>query len=126
MIAVIAASAAAGIIGVLAGQGLVLTSGRRRLALRVAALEQGQTAAELRLDQVSETLPQLISRSEVERAFAQVAQIEAQRAAAQQASRPAPVFATTSTPAELNTAINGQLQALQERVNRINAEFGLG
>ena len=121
MFEVVLASALSAVIGVLSGQALVLTSGRRRLALRVAALEQ--------------QVPELISRSEVQQAFAQVAQIEAQRQAqAMQQARSAANFGGganlgggpgNGAPADLNTGINAQLSALQERMSRINAEFGV-
>lgn len=115
MFEVVLASALSAVIGVLSGQALVLTSGRRRLALRVATLEQ--------------QVPELISRSEVQQAFAQVAQIEAQRQAqAMQQARSAANFGgapANSAPADLNTGINAQLSALQERMSRINAEFGV-
>lgn len=110
--------AAAGLIGMASGQALVLTAGRRRLAHRVAGLEQA--------------IPDLITRSEVQSAFAQVAQIEAQRqAAAMQQARASAVFGNGSTPppaaarADMNTMINTQLDALNDRLNRINQEFGL-
>lgn len=110
------AGAAAGLIGMASGQALVLTAGRRRLATRVAALEQ--------------SVPELITRSEVQNAFAQVAQIEAQRqAATMQQARAAAVFGNGSTAAparnDMNTMINSQLNALNDRLNRINQEFGL-
>ena len=129
MISYIAAGALSAILGLLSGQGLVLAAGRRRLAARTQALELQHSTLVERVTQLSETLPQLISRSEVERAFAQAAQIEAQRqAAAQQLQqRAAAGFRQSSANApELNTAINGQLQALEERIARINQEFGLG
>lgn len=110
--------AAAGLIGMASGQALVLTAGRRRLATRVSALEQ--------------SVPELITRSEVQNAFAQVAQIEAQRQAANvQQARAAAVFgngAAAANPAprgDMNTMINSQLEALNDRLNRINQEFGL-
>jgi len=129
MISYVAAGALSAILGLLSGQGLVLAAGRRRLAARAQALELQHSALVQQVEQLSEALPQLISRSEVERAFAQVAQIEAQRqAAAQQLQqRAATGFRQSAAAApDLNTAINGQLQALEERIARINQEFGLG
>lgn len=119
MIEAVITGALAALIGVASGQAIVLTAGRRRLAIRVGALEQA--------------VPELISRSEVQNAFAQVAQIEAQRqAAAMQQSRAASVFGNgngngVSVPpsADFNTAINAQLSSLNERISRINREFGV-
>jgi lysophospholipase L1-like esterase len=114
MITYVLAGAASALIGMASGQALVLTAGRRRLAARLALLEQ--------------QVPELISRNEVQNAFAQVAQIEAQRQAQAQAQvRAAAVFGGQPPAMErggFNGAINAQLEALQERVNRINAEFG--
>jgi hypothetical protein len=63
----------------------------------------------------------------VQQAFAQVAQIEAQRQAAtvQQARAQAVFGGSGAAPAELNTAINAQLNSLADRINRINQEFGV-
>jgi len=129
MISYVAAGALSAILGLLSGQGLVLAAGRRRLAARAQALELQHSALVQQVEQLSEALPQLISRSEVERAFAQAAQIEAQRqAAAQQLQQRAAtgLRQSAAAPPDLNTAINGQLQALEERIARINQEFGLG
>lgn len=75
----------------------------------------------------------LISRSEVQEAFARVAQIEAQRinserqaqeaAARQQAMRVQAVFGAPAMPPEMNTAINNQLAALNERLQQIGASM---
>ena len=148
MISLILTGAASAIIGMAAGQGLVMSLGRRRLASQLGVMVERQTnlynrvntleavrgqsdAAEqelaARLARLEEALPSLISRSEVERAFAQAAQIEAQRQVAlQQQARTAAMFKTAAPAPDLNTAINGQLQALEERIQRINQEFGLG
>lgn len=145
MIDVLIAGAISGIAGVVTGQALLLSSGRRRLAWRTAALEQefktlvcraddlqrGHAALAEQLQLVEETLPSLIGRAEVERAFAQVAQAEAQRQLAlqqqQQQARRSAVFNASPAPApeEFNTAINSQMEALAERLNRINQGLGL-
>lgn len=115
MIGYVVAGAASALIGLLSGQALVLAAGRRRLALRLAALEQ--------------QVPELISRSEVQNAFAQVAQIEAQRQAQVQAqARAQAVFGQGPAAAEragFNGDIHAQLEALQGRIARLNSEFGL-
>lgn len=107
------AGAAAALIGVLSGQGLVLYGSRRK--------EDG------RLDAIERVIPELISRNEVQAAFQQVAQIEAQRIAQQQqASRQAQVFGGNGAPppsANLNTSINSQLAALNERLAQLNAQI---
>jgi len=110
------AGAAAGLIGVLSGQGLVMASQYRKSSARLDALEQA--------------VPELITRSEVQNAFAQAAQIEAQRMAAQQQqARQAAVFkegAPQQQAPGLNKQINEQLAALSDRINMINNQFGLG
>lgn len=95
---------------------------------RLNALESGRLDDEERLKQLEEAVPTMISRAEVERAFAQVAQIEAQRQAAsvQQARAQAVFGGNAAAPADLNKAINAQLNSLSERINRINQEFGVG
>lgn len=148
MISAVLTGAAAMLIGMASGQAIVLSAGRRRLASQLAIAVERQTTMhnrlnaleaaraddadadavlEQRLTQLESALPGLITRSEVEQAFAQVAQIEAQRqAAALQQARAQSVFGGAGAPpADLNTAINGQLTALSERINRINQEFGL-
>lgn len=119
MLEAVLTGAAAALIGMASGQALVLTAGRRRLSNRVSALEQ--------------SVPELITRSEVQNAFAQVAQMEAQRqTAAIQQARAAAVFGNGAAPAQpgpqrpdMNTMINTQLEALNNRMNRIHQEFGL-
>jgi hypothetical protein len=128
------------LIGMASGQVIVLSAGRRRLSSQLAVaverqtmlfnrlntMEAAQTASEERVQALEEAMPTMISRAEVERAFAQVAQIEAQKqAAAAQQARAQAVFGGGSAPAELNTAINAQLNSLSERINRINQEFGV-
>lgn len=127
MIEAIITGAACGIIGLASGQALVLSAGRRRLAWRATILEEQTTKLTARIHGLEEALPNLITRGEVENAFAQVAQIEAQRQAqAMQQARAAATFSQPSAPrADMNTAINSQLEALSERINRINQEFGV-
>lgn len=149
MISYLLTGAACAVLGMATGQGLVLSLGRRRLAQQLNVVVERQTnlynrvntleasgvadeeareALAARLQRLEEALPTLISRSEVERAFAQAAQIEAQRQQALQRAtspRPVPPFPAAAPTPDLNTAINGQLAALEERLNRINQEFGL-
>lgn len=127
MIAFIITGAAAGIIGVISGQALVFSMGRRGLAAQIKAVGGQVSHVITKVGELERTVPEMISRAEVENAFAQVAQIEAQRqAAAMQQARAAQVFgANNGSPAEMNTAINAQLGALNERINRINQEFGV-
>lgn len=109
----IIAGAVAALIGVLSGQTLVLYSGRKRDAGRIVAIEQ--------------VIPELITRNEVQAAFQQVAQIEAQRIAQQQqAARQSQVFGAQQAPPpsnNLNTSINSQLAALNERLAQLNAQI---
>ena len=130
------------LIGMASGQAIVLSAGRRRLSHqlavtverqtmiynRVNALEGGADAIDERLTKLEGALPGMITRTEVENAFAQVAQIEAQRQnAAMQQARAQSVFGGAgSPPADLNKAINAQLNSLSDRINRINQEFGVG
>lgn len=69
----------------------------------------------------------LIPRSEVQEAFAKVAQIEAQRIqserAAQERARAQSVFGAQAMPPDMNRAINGQLAALNERLQQIGASM---
>lgn len=127
MIEAIITGAACGIIGMASGQALVLSAGRRRLAWRCTILEEQATKLTARVHGLEQTLPDLISRSEVENAFAQAAQIEAQRQAqAMQQARAAAAFGGNGNGrGEMNTAINSQLEALSARINRINQEFGV-
>lgn len=140
MISTLITGAAAMLIGMASGQVIVLSAGRRRLSSQLAVaverqtmmfnrlntMEAAQTASEERVQALEEAMPTMISRAEVERAFAQVAQIEAQKqAAAAQQARAQAVFGGGSAPADMNTAINAQLNSLSERINRINQEFGV-
>lgn len=113
------AGAAAALIGVLSGQGVVLAVRGKQQSSKLAAIERA--------------LPELITRSEVQNAFAQVAQIEAQRMAQQQQqARQAAVFGSggdsggVNPAAAMNTQINEQLVALSSRINAINEKFGIG
>lgn len=112
--------AAAALIGVLSGQGLVLNSTRRRSDARFQAIE-GTVGA------IERVVPELITRNEVQAAFQQVAQIEAQRIAQQQqAARASQVFGTPAAPppsVSMNTSINSQLAALNERLAQLNAQI---
>jgi hypothetical protein len=137
VISYIITGAACGIIGILSGQGLILSMGRRGLASRVRSLHEEVSNVRLLVNQkfddlegsvadIEKTVPDMISRAEVERAFAQVAQIEAQKqAAVAQQARAQAVFGGGNPPVDLNTAINAQLGALSDRMNQINREFGL-
>ena len=107
------AGAVAALIGVLSGQGVVIATRSKQETARVSAIER--------------SLPELITRSEVQNAFAQVAQIEAQRMAQQQqAARQAAVFGGTTPGQTMNKQINEQLASLSERISAINDQFGLG
>jgi len=126
VISYIVAGAAASIIGILSGQALVLSMGRRSLASQVKTVGSELGAMVSRVTELEKTMPEMISRAEVERAFAQVAQIEAQKqAAVAQQARAQAVFGGGNPPVDLNTAINAQLGALSDRMNQINREFGL-
>lgn len=135
MLEAVLTGAAAALIGMASGQALVLTAGRRRLAARMIALEESVPELNLRVSGLEQREGQLITRSEVQNAFAQVAQIEAQRqtTAMQQQARAAAVFGTTAAAGaqaaesrgDMNTMIKAQMEALQSRMNRINQEFGL-
>jgi len=147
MISYIVTGAAAMLIGMASGQTLVLSLGRRRLSSQLAAavklqvemhnrldvLESAQAGMDevgesvsARLQRLEDGMPGLITRAEVERAFAQVAQMEAQKqAAASQQARAQAVFGNGSAPSDMNTAINAQLSSLSDRINRINQEFGV-
>jgi hypothetical protein len=109
------AGAAAALIGVLSGQGLVLAAQHKKSTARLSALE--------------ESMPELITRAEVQNAFAQAAAIEARRMAeTQQQARQVAVFrdGQPQQPPGLNKQINDQLAALSDRISAINNQFGLG
>tara|TARA_Y100001938_G_scaffold131165_1_gene187943 strand:- start:4287 stop:4685 length:399 start_codon:yes stop_codon:yes gene_type:complete len=116
----VAIGALAALIGVLSGQGLAVAIRSGKLSKRVDLIEQA--------------LPELISRAEVQGAFQQVAQIEAQKEAqrlqVQQAqqlqARQAAAFGDRSeTSATMNQKINDQLASLSERMSALNNQFGL-
>lgn len=133
MISYIITGAACSIIGMVSGQALVLSLGRRSLSSQVKTLREEVSLVARKFVGVEEgiaglekTVPEMITRAEVERAFAQVAQIEAQKqAAAAQQARVQAVFGNGAQPADLNMAINAQLSSLNERMNQINREFGV-
>jgi cytidylate kinase len=111
----VAIGALAALIGVLSGQGMSAVFRSGQLSKRLALLE--------------ESVPELITRNEVQSAFQQVAQIEAQRMAQQQQqqqqiARQSAVFGgNEQTPAAMNKKINEQLAALGERMNQLNSQF---
>jgi len=111
------AGAAAATIGVLGSHGISTYARQRGLAKRVGVLEQ--------------TVPELISRAEVQNAFAEMAQIEGQRVAQQQQqmqmeqqARAQAVFGSSQsvqTANALNAQVNDQLSALNERINALKS-----
>ena len=116
----VAIGAIAALIGVLSGQGLAVAIRSGKLSKRVDLIEQA--------------LPELISRAEVQGAFQQVAQIEAQKEAqriqVQQAqqlqARQAAAFGDRAeTSATMNQKINDQLASLSDRMSALNNQFGL-
>jgi hypothetical protein len=107
------AGALTAIIGAGVGGGLVnIGRGRqdKSLSSRLANLEQ--------------TVPELISRSEVQTAFQQAAQIQAQQIAQQQAAQQFSVQPPRAG-AELNGQINEQLKGLDNRLRQVYSQFGL-
>lgn len=127
MISYVLTGAAAMLIGMASGQAIVLSAGRRRLSYQVKAMGSQVSLLISDVNKLQEAVPTMITRAEVERAFAQVAQIEAQRqnAAMQQARAQAVFGGNGAAPADLNKAINAQLNSLSDRINRINQEFGV-
>ena len=111
----VAIGALAALIGVLSGQGMSAVFRSGQLSKRIALLE--------------ESVPELITRNEVQSAFQQVAQIEAQRMAQQtqqqqQVARQSAVFGGgDQTAAAMNKKINDQLAALGERMTQLNNQF---
>jgi hypothetical protein len=115
MMEAFAAGALATLIGLASGQGIMIAAGKRQLSSRLSELEKA--------------VPELITRTEVQSAFAQVAQIEAQRqAAVVQQARAASAFGANpgAQRADMNEMINTQLAALNGRMEQINKQFGLG
>lgn len=113
----VAIGALAALIGVLSGQGMA------------AALRSGKLGK--RIDLIEQAIPELITRAEVQSAFQQVAQIEAQRMQQEQAARAqarqSQVFNTEriDKASAMNQQINEQLAALGERMAAINNQFGV-
>ena len=109
----IALGALAALLGVITGSGMSQVLRSKGLDRRIADLENA--------------VPHLILRTEVESAFQQVAQIEAQRMAQQQQqARQAAVFGNASaTSGAMNQKINDQLAVLTDRINAINDQFGI-
>lgn len=116
-----AIGAIAALIGVLSGQGLTLAMRGKKLDGRIQFLE--------------DSIPELITRAEVSNAFAQMAQIEAQRIAQeQQVARAAAVFGNGmpnkgQVAAEanegMNRQINAQLAQLSARMKEMNSQLGI-
>ena len=109
MVGAFVAGAAAALIGVSLGQGLRIFVSRKR--------------TNARLDIIEQCIPQLITRAEVQNAFAEVAQIEAQRMAQEQNRRkPEMQFQpqAVQTSAGMNQRINEQLDQLKERIQAMN------
>ena len=84
-----------------------------------------------RLLQIEGAIPELITRTEVQDAFQQVAQVEAQRMqqqqqqAAMQARQQAAFSERASDTGVMNKKINDQLAVLSARMKQINDQFGL-
>ena len=109
MVGAFVARAAAALIGVYIGQGLRIFASSKRTNARIDIIEQ--------------CIPQLITRAEVQNAFAEVAQIEAQRMAQEQTRRkPEMQFQpqAVQTSAGMNQRINEQLDQLKERIQAMN------
>ena len=90
-----------------------------------------------RLQLIEDSIPELITRAEVQSAFAQMAEIEAQRIrqeqAAQQQARAAQAFGAVpqrtqqaiENSGEMNQQINAQLAQLTARMKEMNSQLGL-
>jgi len=106
------AGAAAAVIGVVSSHGLSVAVRQRGNSKRIAAIESA--------------IPELITRSEVQNAFAEMARIEGARMAQQtqqQQVRAEAVFGKQQAPVKvdaLNAQVNSQLAALNERINALN------
>ena len=115
----VAIGALAALIGVLSGAKLT------------AVLKLGKLNERLLL--VEDVIPELITRAEVQDAFQQVAQAEAQRMQQQQQQQQAVMQARqqaafterTSDTGAMNKKINDQLAVLSARMKQINDQFGL-
>tara|TARA_R100001463_G_scaffold5366_1_gene18548 strand:+ start:161 stop:523 length:363 start_codon:yes stop_codon:yes gene_type:complete len=115
----VAIGALAALIGVLSGQGMA------------AAIRSGKLSK--RIDLIEGALPELITRVEVQSAFQQVAQVEAQRMQAEQqqalqlkqARQMAAFGGGENNAAAMNQKINDQLAALTERMTQINSQYGI-
>lgn len=114
----VAIGALAALIGVLSGQGMC------------AVIRSGKLSK--RIDQIEGAMPELITRVEVQAAFQQVAQVEAQRLQVEQqktmqlkqARQIAAFGGGETTPSEMNAKINEQLAVLQSKMNQINSQYG--
>ena len=111
----VAIGALAALIDVLSGQGMSAVFRSGPLSKRIALLE--------------ESVPELITRNEVQSAFQQVAQIEAQRMAQQTqqqqpVARQSAVFGSgDQTPAAMNKKMNDQRAARGERQTQLNNQI---
>ena len=118
-----AIGALAALIGVLSGQSLAVAMKGKKVNDRLQLIE--------------DSIPELITRAEVQSAFAQMAEIEAQRIrqeqAAQQQARAAQAFnsvpqrtqQTMEKNGEMNQQINAQLAQLTARMKEMNSQLGL-
>tara|TARA_B100000035_G_scaffold290823_1_gene278235 strand:- start:6409 stop:6783 length:375 start_codon:yes stop_codon:yes gene_type:complete len=118
-----AIGAIAALIGVLSGQGLAVAIKGKKL--------------DSRLQLVEDSIPELITRAEVQSAFAQMAEIEAQRIRqeqqAQQAARATQAFGTAPArvqgameqSGDMNRQINAQLAQLTARMKEMNSQLGI-
>ena len=118
-----AIGALAALIGVLSGQSLAVALKGKKVNDRLQLIE--------------ESIPELITRAEVQSAFAQMAEIEAQRIrqeqAAQQQARAAQAFGAVpqrtqqamESSGEMNQQINAQLAQLTARMKEMNSQLGL-
>lgn len=137
MLTAIAASAISALAGVAIGASV---SSGRGLRSRVTLLERNLAIVteralgavpELvaRQDALEQVMPELITRQEVSSAFAKLAAIEEQRAAARQAAATAPMPSmevpprpTAMSAQELNAAMTQQLAALNERLQQVTGQ----
>ena len=114
----VAIGALAALIGVLSGAKLTAVLKLGKLDERLLFLEE-------------DVIPELITRAEVQDAFQQVAQAEAQRMqqqqaqAAMQARQQAAFSERSSESGAMNKKINDQLAVLSARMKQINEQFGL-